>query len=119
MTNNSLALHYAHRLQGRPWRECVTKGWQLVKFRELLRHGVMYFRYIKKDATIRVAYGTLKEDLIPAEQRPKGVIQRRPNYSSFAYYDLVRNEWRSFSITMFLFDSVRPCHAVWVPDEEE
>ena len=115
--NNQLALIYAHRLCGKPWRERLLLGWQLVRFRNQLSHSVFRFRYIKKDATIRIAYGTLKWDLIPAEHRPKGLIVRNESFTTIAYFDLVRNEWRSFSITMLIFESIRPCHAVWVADE--
>ena len=116
-TSNTLALIYAHRLHGMPWKERVLKGWQLVKFRNQLRHGVLRFRYIKTDATIRIAYGTVNLDLIPTAKRPKGTLTQ-DSYTTIRSFDLVRNEWRSFRITMFIFESVRPCHPVWVADEE-
>ena len=119
MTSSSLALLYAHRLCGRPWRERVLLGWRLVRFREQLRHGVLRFRYIKRDATIRIAYGTLRQDLIPTDQLPKGIVNRHTSYGQITYFDLIRNEWRSFSITMFIPESVQTCHAVWVADTEE
>ena len=118
LPNHQLALIYAHRLFGMPWRERVLKGWQLVRFRNQLGHGVFRFRYIKTDATIRVAYGTLKWDLIPLENRPVTASNRNAGFSTIAYFDLVRNEWRSFKITMLIFESIRHCHPVWVADED-
>ena len=117
-SNNTLALLYAHRLCGRPWREKVLLGWRLVRFREQLRHGVLRFRYIKRDATIRIAYGTLRQDLIPTDQLPKSCQQSAVSYQTIRYFDLIRNEWRSFNITMFIPESVCTCHAVWVADTE-
>lgn len=121
LSNNRLALLYAHRLYGMKWSDCVKQGWRLVKFRNQLKHGVLRFRYIKTDATIRVAYGTLNPDLIPIDKHPieiKNSKLKIKNYTAIPYFDLIRNEWRSFRITMLIMESVRPCHAVWVADEE-
>ena len=116
-SNSRLALIYAHRLYGMPWRERVLRGWQLVRFRNQLRHGVFRFRYIKLDATIRVAYGTLRADLLPPRERVN-LVPRNETFTTIAYFDLIRNEWRSFRITMLIPESICPCHAVWVADSE-
>ena len=118
LKDNRLALMYAHRLNGAEWRERVVKGWQLIAFRRQLRQRVLRFQFTKIDGSLRIAYGTLNWTYIPSSQRPKGIV-RRDTFTTITYYDLVRNEWRSFCITTLDFTSIRPCHAVWVPDEEE
>lgn len=116
----SLALHYAHALQkARPnfaWRYNLINAWDRVRFHEQLRNGVLRFTYIKKNGMARIAYGTLRPDLIPSDKQPKGCLDYTPNYAAMPYYDLVRNEWRSFSINHAPM-SVSTCHPVWIPDD--
>ena len=117
---STLALHYAHALKhARPecdWRTNLIHGWQRVQFREMLRHNVLRFTYLKKNGLARIAYGTLRPDLIPEEQKPKGTKIINHQFKIINYYDLDRNEWRSFSIRHAPM-SVSTCHPVWIPDD--
>ena len=119
-SKSALALHYAHALQkARPnfaWKNNLIHAWQRVRFHEMLRTQVLRFTYIKKNGMARIAYGTLRPDLIPEDQKPQGCPEYTPNYAAMPYYDLVRNEWRSFSINHAPM-SVCTCHAVWIPED--
>ena len=116
MKSSSLALHYAHQLQknaaeqmllsskNKPvnWAQRVRLGWYYVNLREWLKNGIVIFSFWKKDGTIREAKGTLNDLLIPLDKRPHMDLQHEPNYSAIAFYDLDKNDWRSFSITHFI-----------------
>ena len=123
MTLNSMAMHYAHSVYDpnepllNKWSYCVRFGWQVAHFRQRLTTEVLRFNYIKIGGIFRLAYGTLRPDLIPAEKRPKGIT--RPQFKTITYYDLDCQEWRSFRTIALLTATVYPCHPVWVADEEE
>jgi len=55
----------------------------------------LLFSYLKKDGTFRKAIGTLNENLIPEEKRPKN--SSKNNGSNLKYFDLDKNDWRSIS----------------------
>lgn len=76
---------------------------------ETLRQNLMakspvMFTYFKMDGTARTAMGTLNEDLIPEDQRPK---DSSTNFGdNLKYYDLEKKGWRSLAkdcklVTMF------------------
>ena len=63
--------------------------------RELLheRPTPVHFSYQKADGVLREALGTLNQDLIPADKKPK---DSSINYgNNLKYYDLEKNAWRS------------------------
>ena len=84
------------------WAERVKLGWYYVRLRDWLKEGIVTFSYYKKDGSIREAKGTLNELLIPADKKPKGTGTAAPNYEAVAYFDLDKQEWRSFSVTCFI-----------------
>ena len=89
--DNSRALKYA---------------WYFENLRTKLRSGIWRFSYFKKDGGIREARGTLDFSLIPEEHRPK-TLSAAPrdsaeNYATFPYYDLDKNDWRSFRLDLFI-----------------
>ena len=65
-----------------------------------MRHGIARFTYIKKDGTVREAKGTLNPSLIPADKMPKSALCPTVFHitATCAYFDLERNDWRSFRI---------------------
>ena len=106
MTTLSYVMHLAHaNWQSDTWSERLHQAWAINAIRQCLQRGLLRFTFIKKDGSIREACGTLCNKLIPEAQRPKGVRAKRieqgleqPNYTSIAYYDLDKEEWRSFAV---------------------
>ena len=83
-------------------RSTLRRAWYLIHFREWLAGGIVTFSFFKKDGTIREAKGTLHPLLIPADKMPKGSEDYTPNYSTIPFFDLEKQEWRSFNICNFI-----------------
>lgn len=66
-----------------------------------LQNGVAKFAFVKKDGTLRFALGTLKLDLIPNSDHPKGV--RPASEKVVTFFDLEKTSWRSVSINSLVF----------------
>jgi len=72
--------------------EALKKAWANIKLKAKMFKGVVEFRFVKMDGTIRQAFGTLAENLIPAtsgEERARG-----GNCQTF--YDTEKGAWRCF-----------------------
>ena len=105
-------MHMAHILakqevpfgiRPRTWSENLKYAWFFVHFCQALNSGIVTFSFWKKDGSIREAKGTTHPLLIPDDKRPKNNNQSPiTNHQSIPYYDLDRNDWRSFSITNFI-----------------
>ena len=109
MTSSSRALRMAHLFRkdkpDYPWSDCVRRAWWFVHFRKNLAHGFATFSFFKKDGSIREARGTLFFPLIPADKHPKEKCQMsnvKCQISTFSFFDLDKQEWRSFDITNFI-----------------
>ena len=85
------------------WADCMRYAWMLVRFRQMLQNGFVTFSFIKKDGTHRMATGTLYPHLIPVDKHPgtSSGDQRTPNFSVINYFDLDKQDWRSFRIDEF------------------
>ena len=116
-TNSSRAMKMAHYLYKKrierstsliaydPHKEmsiCLKRAWYFERFRRWLKNGVVTFTYMKKDGSLREAKGTLNDLLIPTDKLPKGTGTAEPNYSSLSYFDLERQDWRSFNVAEFV-----------------
>lgn len=77
---------------GKTFAVALAKAWQLYRFSEMLRRGVVVFSFERADGTVRKAKGTLKgiDGLV------KGT--GRLNYKTFRYYDVERQAFRSFKV---------------------
>ena len=107
MSISSRALRMAHLFRkdkpDYPWSDCVRRAWWFVHFRKQLAHGFATFSFFKKDGSIREARGTLFFPLIPADKHPKGENEKmRKCENAFSFFDLDKQEWRSFDITNFI-----------------
>ena len=85
----------------------LKKAWWYESLRDLLSCGLARFTYRKMDGTIRVALGTRCPSLIPKGKMPKGDMSdgaaiTESNIKAFPYFDLDRNEWRSFGVLNFI-----------------
>ena len=92
--------------------EYFKRAWDLYWFRQMLLNGIAHFRYwkvnkklvnieLRHPSVLREARGTLLMDVIPEAKRPKGGPYRYPNFGTMSYYDLDKDDWRSFDVTRF------------------
>ena len=72
----------------------ATKAMMIEFLKEKLRNGVAHFLYIKKDGTIREAWGTTNAALAHKYTNGNGVS--REIFKTTAYFDIEKSSWRSF-----------------------
>ena len=108
-TTNSRAMHMAHIMHKDkprfPWSEIMRRAWYFIHFRQALQQGFATFSFYKQDGSIREAKGTLFWPLIPQDKWPKETNVdhiSKPNYSTITFFDLDKQEWRSFDICRFI-----------------
>jgi hypothetical protein len=85
----------------------LKQAWWFESFRDALSNGFARFTYYKKDGTTRTALGTRSLSLIPVDKLPKGDMSDgaatwEDNAKAIPYYDLDKNEWRSFNVLNFV-----------------
>lgn len=83
----------------------LKHAWWFESFRNQLRSGVYRFSYFKIDGQIREARGTLDLTRIPEEHRPLRGYDTDAALvpaSTFRYYDLDAQGWRSFRLDNFI-----------------
>ena len=83
----------------------LKKAWWYESFRDALSNGFARFTYYKKDGTTRTALGTRSSVLIPTDKLPKGrqdIDEGEDIVKAIPYFDLEKNEWRSFSVFNFV-----------------
>lgn len=82
----------------------LKQAWWFESFRDALSNGFARFTYYKKDGTTRTALGTRSSVLIPTDKLPKCPQDNdewREKTKAITYFDLEKNEWRSFSVLNF------------------
>ena len=72
----------------------IIKAMMIENLKTKLANGVAHFVYLKKDGTVREAWGTTKSELAAAKTNGRGVS--RELYKTTAYYDIEQGGWRSF-----------------------
>lgn len=107
-TKSSRAMCYAHLFArtGMTKSYALTWGWHMITLHDALKNGILRFEFIKKDGTRRTALGTLHPLLIPEDKMPKGVKPKplelhADDFKAMPFFDIVKQEWRSFSVTAF------------------
>jgi len=83
----------------------LKEAWKFEAFRDALSNGFARFTYYKKDGTFRRALGTCSDVLIPVDKLPKCPVEIKEwndTVKSIPYFDLEKNEWRSFSVLHFV-----------------
>ena len=72
----------------------ISKAILIEQLKAKLRSGkIVKFAYLKRDGSIRIAYGTTSPDFIA--DKVCGWGESRENYATTAYFDLERCAWRS------------------------
>ena len=87
------------------WSDRLHLAWFFVHFCQALRNGVVTFSFWKKDGSIREAKGTTHPLFIPLDKKPtsdSSLKGRAINYGTINFYDLEKQDWRSFNITNFI-----------------
>ena len=83
----------------------LKQAWWFESFRDALSNGFARFTYYKKDGTTRTALGTRTPSLIPVDKLPK-CPQNNEEWEkrdkTIPYFDLDKNEWRSFNVLNFV-----------------
>lgn len=72
--------------------EALHVAWQNIKLKLAMKSKIVKFYFKKVDGSLREAYGSLSEKIIP---ETKG-SDRKPNDTLFTYFDTEKSEWRSF-----------------------
>lgn len=80
------------RKNGYSMSEALKCAWLNMKLKSAMKQRIVKFYFQKVDGSIREAYGTLKENLIPATSDDN----RKKNDTVAIYYDTDRESWRSF-----------------------
>lgn len=70
--------------------EALKTAWLNIKLKSKMGSKIVKFYYQKVDGSLREAYGTLKESLLP---ETKG-SDRKPNDTLLTYFDTEKGEWR-------------------------
>lgn len=72
--------------------EAMKCAWANMKLKAAMKNRIVKFYFQKVDGSIREAYGTLKENLIPATSGDN----RKKNDTVQVYFDTERQEYRCF-----------------------
>lgn len=72
--------------------EALKCAWTNMKLKAAMKQRIVKFYFKKIDGTIRKAYGTLKENLIPATSGEN----RKKNDTIQVYFDTEKQEYRCF-----------------------
>lgn len=87
----SLAWQFVKR-NGFTISEALKVAWANMKLKAAMKQRIVKFYFQKVDGSIREAYGTLKENLIPATSGDN----RKRNDTVQVYFDTERQEYRCF-----------------------
>lgn len=72
--------------------EALKTAWRNIKLRTQMQQRIVKFYFQKVDGSIREAYGTLKETLVPAT----GDDNRKKNDTVQVFFDTEKQAWRCF-----------------------
>lgn len=71
--------------------EALKVAWANIKLRTKMKQGIVKFYFKKVDGSLREAYGTLKESMLPVTKE-----ERKTNVTCQTYYDTEKQSWRCF-----------------------
>ena len=91
-----------HDIMSRAWQfvkrngftmsEALKLAWANIKLKAAMKQRIVKFYFQKVDGSIREAYGTLKENLIPATSGDN----RKRNDTVQVYFDTEKQEYRCY-----------------------
>ena len=72
----------------------AAKAMQIELLKTKMSTGVAHFAFLKKDGSVREAFGTIQSNMATAKTNGFGVS--RECFNTTAYFDVEKGEWRSF-----------------------
>lgn len=72
--------------------EALKCAWANMKLKAAMKQRIVKFYFTKVDGSVREAYGTLKENLVPATSGES----RKKNDTVQVYFDTERQEYRCY-----------------------
>lgn len=81
------------RKNGMNLSAALKQAWVNIKLRTAMQSRIVKFYFQKVDGSIREAYGTLKDGLVPAIA---GNDHRKKNDTVQTFFDTEKSEWRCF-----------------------
>ncbi len=72
--------------------EALKVAWRNFKVKNQMKQRIVKFYFQKVDGSVREAYGTLRENLVPATAGS----ERKRNDTVQVFFDTEKNEWRCF-----------------------
>ena len=93
LSNIMTEAHRFIKIAGISISEALKKAWANFKLKLQMTKGVVKFYYQKVDGSIREAYGSLSDKIIPATA---GTDNRKRNDTVQTYFDTEKQEWRCF-----------------------
>lgn len=72
--------------------EAMKTAWLNAKLKKSMKQRIVRFNFRKVDGTIREAYGTLADNLLP----PTDPSKKKTNNTLQVYFDTEKQEFRSF-----------------------
>ena len=78
--------------------QALTYAWQIIKLKSRMKNHVVEFAYKKVDGSIRTAYGTLIESILPETQG-----SRPSSLKVLTYFDVQKQAYRSCKIENLIF----------------
>jgi len=79
------------RMTGASFSERLQRAWRNYNLVKRMASGIVKFYFQKVDGTLREAWGTLSNNMLPEANH-----NRKKNDFVQVYYDTEKNEWRSF-----------------------
>mgnify|MGYP001250086957 CR=1 FL=1 len=81
------------RISGQSFSDCLKKAWSNFKLVQKMRTNIVKFYFQKVDGSVREAYGTLSEKIVPPVSNDNN---RSKNDTVQVYFDTEVKEWRCF-----------------------
>lgn len=75
--------------------EALKTAWMNIKLKAAMKERIVKFYFQKVDGSIREAYGTLKDSLLPDS---KGTDSRKKSDTVQTYFDTERGEYRCYKV---------------------
>ena len=75
--------------------EALKCAWVNIKLKAAMKERIVKFYFQKVDGSIREAYGTLKESLLPPTN---GTDSRKKSDTVQVYFDTEKSEYRCFKV---------------------
>ena len=83
-----------NQITGRPMAECENQAQQIADCVKAMKSRIVEFYFVKKDGTVRQAFGTLQDDVILP--LIKDASNREPRPDVVTYFDCAKKQFRSF-----------------------